>query len=87
MLLSIGAGLPCGFALGYFDFKAKKAVRTIVDTLLALPTVFIGLMVYALISRQGPFGRSGGCCSRLTGIAVGQTILAFPVVTAITASA
>ncbi|MBW2655550.1 MAG: ABC transporter permease, partial [Deltaproteobacteria bacterium] len=56
MLLSIGAGLPCGFFLGYFDFKGKKQLRTILDTLLALPTVFIGLMVYAIISRQGPLG-------------------------------
>jgi len=85
MLLSIGAGLPCGFLIGYFDFKGKKHLRTLLDTLLALPTVFIGLAVYALISRQGPLGNFG-LLFTLTGIAVGQTILAFPVVTAITAS-
>jgi tungstate transport system permease protein len=85
MLLSIGAGLPCGFLLGYFDFKGKKYLRTILDTMLALPTVFIGLMVYAFISRQGPMGELG-LLFTLTGIAIGQTILAFPIVTAITAS-
>jgi len=85
MLLSIGAGLPCGFFLGYFDFKGKKQLRTILDTLLALPTVFIGLMVYAIISRQGPLGEMG-LLFTLTGIAIGQTILAFPIITAITAS-
>jgi tungstate transport system permease protein len=85
MLLSVGAGIPCGFLIGYFDFKGKKHVRTILDTLLALPTVFIGLAVYAFISRQGPFGEMG-LLFTLTGIAIGQTILAFPIVTAITAS-
>lgn len=85
MLLSIGAGLPCGFVLGYFDFKGKKHLRTLLDTMLALPTVFIGLAVYAFISRQGPLGELG-LLFTLTGIAFGQTILAFPIVAAITAS-
>ncbi len=85
MLFSMGAGLPCGFLLGYFNFKGKKQLRTIVDTLLSLPTVFIGLAVYAFISRQGPLGDFGFLFT-LTGIAIGQTILAFPIVTAITAS-
>ena len=31
-------GLPAGFLLGYFDFPGKRAVRTVTDTLLALPT-------------------------------------------------
>lgn len=85
MLLSIGAGLPCGFVLGYFDFTGKKYLRTVLDTMLALPTVFIGLAVYAIISRQGPLGDLG-LLFTLTGIALGQTILAFPIVAAITAS-
>jgi len=85
MLLSVGAGVPCGFLIGYFDFKGRKHLRTILDTLLALPTVFIGLAVYAFISRQGPLGGMGMLFT-LTGIAIGQTILAFPIVTAITAS-
>jgi tungstate transport system permease protein len=85
MLLSIGAGLPLGFILGYFEFKGRKQLRTLVDTMLALPTVFIGLVVYAFISRQGPLGEFG-LLFTLTGIAIGQTILALPVVIALTAS-
>jgi tungstate transport system permease protein len=57
----------------------------VVDTLLSLPTVFIGLVVYALISSRGPLG-DFGLLFTLWGIALGQTILAFPVVTALTAS-
>jgi len=85
MLVSLGAGLPCGFLLGYFNFPGKRPLRTIVDTMLALPTVSVGLLVYAFISSQGPLGEFK-LLFTLTGIAIGQTILAFPVVTAITAS-
>lgn len=85
MILSVVTGLPCGFAIGYFQFKYKKQLRTLLDTLLALPTVFIGLVVFAFISRQGPLGEFG-LLFTLTGIAIGQTILAFPIVAAITAS-
>ena len=56
-------GLPTGFLLGYFDFPGKRAVRTVTDTLLALPTVVIGLLVYAFISRRGPLG-DWSCSSR-----------------------
>lgn len=85
MVISLATGLPCGFVLGYFNFKWKRSLRTVLDTLLALPTVTVGLLVYALISSQGPLGEFH-LLFTLTGIAIGQTILAFPIVTAITAS-
>ncbi|MBF0200593.1 MAG: ABC transporter permease [Desulfamplus sp.] len=85
MLLSLAGGLPCGFCLGYFNFRGKRALRTVFDTMLALPTVFIGLMVYAMISHQGPLGEYGLLFS-IWGIAIGQTILAFPIVVVLAAS-
>jgi tungstate transport system permease protein len=79
-------GLPLGFWLGYFEFRFKKHVRVVVDTLLSLPTVFIGLLVYAFFTSRGPLGQ-WGLLFTLPGIAVGLTILALPVVTALTATA
>ena len=88
--LSMGAslllGIPLGYLLGYLDFPGKKGLRTVVDTLLALPTVFIGLMLYAFLSSRGPLGGLG-LLFTLAGIAIGQTILALPVVIALTATA
>ena len=86
MVVSLSIGIPLGFCLGYFDFTPKKAVRTIVDTLMALPTVFIGLLVYAFISYRGPLGQFG-LLFTLPGIAIGQTILALPIVIGLTATA
>ncbi len=83
---SLILGIPFGFLLGYHPFKGKRHVRTLVDTLLALPTVFVGLMVYAFLSRQGPLGEMG-LLFTLRGIAIGQTILALPIVISLTATA
>jgi len=86
MMASLIMGIPSGFLLGYCNFAGKRQVRMLVDTLLALPTVFIGLLVYAFISRLGPFG-SFGLLFTLPGIAAGQTLLALPIVIALTATA
>jgi tungstate transport system permease protein len=86
MAASLILGVPMGFLLGYFDFPAKRQVRLVVDTALALPTVFIGLVVYAFISNRGPLGGMG-LLFTLTGIAIGQTFLALPVVIALSATA
>ena len=86
MAASLLMGVPAGFALGHFQFPGRRQVRLVVDTLLALPTVFIGLLVYAMISRQGPMGHMG-LLFTIPGIAIGQTILALPVVIALSATA
>jgi tungstate transport system permease protein len=86
MAASLLMGIPAGFLLGYFDFPVKRQVRLLVDTALALPTVFIGLVVYAFISHRGPLGQFGLLFS-LPGIAIGQTLLALPVVVALSATA
>ncbi len=86
MAASLLLGVPAGFALGHLDFPGRRQVRLLVDTLLALPTVFVGLMIYALISNQGPLGHMG-LLFTIPGIAIGQTLLALPVVIALTATA
>ncbi len=83
---SLLIGIPLGFCLGYFDFSGKKPLRTMVDTLMAMPTVFIGLLVYAFLTRRGPLGDLG-LLFTLPGIAIGQTILALPIVIGLSATA
>ena len=86
MTVSLLLGIPLGYLLGYLDFPGRGGIRTVVDTMLALPTVFIGLVVYAFISSRGPLGEFG-LLFTLSGIAIGQTILALPIVIALTATA
>lgn len=79
-------GLPLGFALGYCVFPGRRALRLISDTLLAFPTVLIGLVVYVLITARGPFGEYG-LLFTLPGMVIGQTILALPIIVSWTAQA
>jgi tungstate transport system permease protein len=79
-------GAPLGFLLGYTEFRGRRAVKTLVDTMLSFPTVVIGLIVYAFISRRGPLGDLN-LLFTLTGMAIGLTILGLPIVIAMTATA
>lgn len=86
MIAAMLLGLPAGFALGYCTFFGKRTLRLISDTLLAFPTVLIGLLVYAFISYRGPLGEYG-LLFTLPGLAVGQAVLALPIVISWTAQA
>jgi len=86
MFTSLSIGIPLGFMLGYNEFPGKKVVRTIVDTLLSFPTVVIGLLVYAFLTRHGPLGGTGLLFS-IPGMAMGQTLLGLPIIIAMTATA
>ena len=83
---SLTIGAPLGFLLGYHDFYGKKFVRIITDSFLSFPTVVIGLLVYAFLSRKGPLGELE-LLFTLPGIAVGQTLLGLPIVVAMMATA
>jgi tungstate transport system permease protein len=86
MSASLVLGVPLGFVLGYAEFPGRRALRLVSDTFLALPTVLIGLLVYAFLCRRGPFGE-WGLLFTLSGIAIGQAILALPIVVSLTAQA
>lgn len=79
-------GIPAGFAIAFETFPGKRMVITVLNTLLALPTVVIGLFVYAFISRRGIFGAWDLLYSQKA-IIIGQTILIIPVVTTFTIAA
>ena len=86
LALAMLMGLPLGFLLGYTSFPGKKALRLISDTLLAFPTVLIGLLVYVFITKRGPLGEFG-LLFTVPGMVIGQTILALPIIVSWTAQA
>lgn len=55
-LLASVIGLPLGYLLATQQFPGKGSVVALFQTLLGMPTVVIGLLVYGLLSRQGPLG-------------------------------
>ena len=82
-LLACGAGLLLGAWLGVARFAGRGAVLTVLNTLLALPSVVVGLVVYLLLSRSGPLGFLGWLFS-FHAMVLAQAILVLPVVTALT---
>ncbi len=79
-------GVPLGFVIAFESFRGKRLVITILNTLLALPTVAIGLFVYTLISRRGIFGPLDLLYSQKA-IIIGQTILIVPIIATFTIAA
>jgi tungstate transport system permease protein len=86
ILFSLLIGIPLGFQLGHNHFPGQKIIKIIVNTSLALPTVVIGLLVYSFICNQGLFGKFNLLFS-IKAIIIGQTILALPIVIALTSNA
>ena len=79
-------GVPVGIAVAMGKFPMKSGVRFILNSLMAQPTVVIGLLVYGFLSRQGPLGAMGLLFTP-GAIIIGQTILATPVIANYTLSA
>lgn len=86
MLLAAFPAFPLGVALGCFNFPGRRVIRAVFDSLLSVPTVVVGLVVYALISNRGPLGRFELLFS-IPGMAIGQAALAFPILVSLSASA
>ncbi len=80
--LACGLGLGLGAWLGVRRFKGEALVEAILHSLLALPSVVVGLVVYLLLSRQGPLGFLGWLFS-LKAMVLAQTVLVLPVVVAL----
>lgn len=71
-----------GACLAVTRFTGRGVLLTLLNTLLALPSVVVGLVVYLLLSRSGPLGFLGWLFS-FKAMVIAQTILVLPVVTAL----
>ena len=85
-LVSCLIGIPVGFFVGTSRFWGRRAVITALNTMLAFPTVVIGLWIWGILSRNGPLGELGMLYS-LTAIVIAEVILAAPIAAALTAAA
>jgi tungstate transport system permease protein len=82
-LLAALVGIPLGFCIAVHEFRFKRAVVILLNT---LPTVVVGLTIYSFLSRRGPLG----FCHLLftpTAMIIGQFILATPIVAALSMAA
>ncbi|MBK6470192.1 MAG: ABC transporter permease [Betaproteobacteria bacterium] len=81
-LLGAVLGLALGAALAVARFPGRGVLVWAVNTLLALPSVVVGLLVYLLLSRAGPLG-SWGILFTPTAMVIAQSILVVPLIAAL----
>jgi tungstate transport system permease protein len=81
--MACSVGVVLGAWLGVARFWGRDALLTVLNTMLALPSVVVGLLIYLLLSRTGPLGHLGWLFS-LKAMVLAQAVLVLPVVTALT---
>lgn len=79
-------GIPLGAALAIWHFPLRGVIVVISTSLMALPPVVVGLMVYLLLSRAGPLG-SLGLLFTPGAMIIAQTLLIAPIILALTREA
>lgn len=89
-LLALALAAPFAVGLGYAiascRFRGRRIVIWLVQATLSMPTVLVGLLLYLLLSRQGPWG-SLQLLFTQPGVMLGQFVIAMPVLVAFTLAA
>jgi tungstate transport system permease protein len=84
--LALLLGLPVGLAIGLGRFRGRRAALTLANAGLMLPPVLVGIALSLLMFPEAPLGRYH-LLFTLRGVYVAQTVLALPIVIALTSSA
>ena len=79
-------GIPLGVLIALKRFRGKSVLQVVLNTMMAFPTVVIGLLFYTLLSRRGPFGTLDLLFTP-AGISIGLFVLALPTVVNLTLAA
>jgi tungstate transport system permease protein len=82
-LIAAVVGMPLGASLALTRFPGRAALIVLCNAMMGLPPVVVGLAVYLLLSRSGPFGTMGILFTPAAMI-VAQTILIVPIIAALT---
>ena len=85
-LIAASLAVPAGVTMALNSFRGKNLVQHLLNTLMAMPTVVIGLLLYGLFSRLGPLGH-WGLLYTPTAIIIAEAILIFPIMMNLTISA
>ena len=75
-------GLPIGALLATEEFKGKKWIIVVLNTLMGVPTVIVGVLVYLMLSRSGPLG-AWGWLFTTKGMILAQILLTTPLIAAL----
>lgn len=82
VLIASAIALPLGAWLAVYPFRARQAVIITMNALMGLPPVVVGLVVYLMLSRGGPFGVFGLLFTP-TAMIIAQVFILVPLIASI----
>ena len=82
MLIACVIGLPLGAFLATARFPGRNAAIVLVNSLMGLPPVVVGLLIYLMLSRAGPLGVFGLLYTP-TAMILAQMVLITPIIAAL----
>src|SRR5919107_869763 len=85
-VFALAIGLPLGLALGLGRFRGRRAGLALANAGMGLPPVVVGLVAALLLFRGAPLGGLNMLYT-LNGVIAAQTLLALPLLAALTAAA
>ncbi|MBT3283496.1 ABC transporter permease [Candidatus Bathyarchaeota archaeon] len=71
-------GIPLSLVLTMKNFPGRGTIKFLFNSLVGIPTVTLGLVLYMLLSRTGPLGHLKLLYS-VQGMAIGQAMLILPI--------
>ncbi|HXR44719.1 MAG TPA: ABC transporter permease [Pseudolysinimonas sp.] len=83
--LAVTVGVPIGYAIGRRRFRGRTPLLGAVNTGMGMPPVVVGLIVWLLLVRSGPFGDLGLIYTQ-TAMVIAQFLIATPIVVGFTAA-
>jgi len=86
ILFTTPVALVLAFLLANVDFPGNRLLLSVFNSLLSVPTVVVGLLLYMLFSRQGPLG-DWKLLFTQTAMVIAQMVLCFPILVALSHSA
>ena len=82
LVLGTLIGLPLGAWLATEEFAGKKVAIVLLNSMMGVPTVIVGVLVYLVLSRSGPFG-DWGWLFTVKGMIVAQFFITTPLIAAL----
>ncbi len=76
-------GIPLGTLLGLKEFRGRRVLINLIYTLMGLPPVLAGLLIYLLLSRSGPLGALQLLFTPAA-MVLAQVMLVTPIITGLT---
>lgn len=78
-LLAVAVGVPIGYTIARRTFPARTFVLGFINTAMGMPPVVVGLVVWLLLVRSGPFGELGLIYTR-EAMVIAQFLISTPIV-------